>query len=457
MTIVNVLIVGAGVASRALLESWQTRLESKKFNAIGIVDDSGDLHEHLVVGVKILGAIRDLPRLLNELRVDTVIIAISRRDDEVVKNVMEIIKGINVRVLQTPTYEDLMCGMPIDYLRELQVKQVETLEDSVVRSGKLKFNFPGHTVFVTGAGGSIGSEVVRQLLGRKPSRIVCFDRDESLLLDLKRRADSLNLTSDLELVLGDIRDKENLFEMFVKYKPDAVIHAAALKHLNMLEQFPFEAWKTNVLGTINVIQSAQLMNVPIFVNVSTDKASSPSSALGLSKLITERLVAGVVSQQPEKCRSWFSVRFGNVTRSRGSVFETFEYQALRGGPLTVSHAEVRRFFISIERAASFILDSVEVADSGETLIPAMPSEVRILQLAQLIAQRFNPVPEIRITGLAPGEKIAETLFSDADGVTRSVDSEGTVAIRQKAIRVGDILDARVGSHDVLSSMKSFCV
>lgn len=455
-TSTTAVMVGAGVAARMLLSNSVLGAEMSTYNVVSILDDQVELHGSSIAGVRIVGGLEEIQKELERTGAEAVIVASSRRDSDLLHRVMRQVSGQRVRILRTPSYEDLVCGTKIGELFECLDHLRGTEQFATAATNSHLAEFRQKSVLVTGAGGSIGSEVVRQLAVSGCDQIVCLDRDESLLAATVSRASKLRHGGSLELLLMDIRDSEALSSALLNYRPDVVIHAAALKHVSILEKFPIEAWKTNVVGTANVIRAAQSAEVPVMVNLSTDKAASPSSALGFSKLITERLVVGSVSERPDVCQNWHSVRFGNVTRSRGSVFEIFEQQASSGGPLTVSHPEVRRFFISIERAATFILDSVGMAQAAETLIPSMPVEMQILDIARSIAERFDPVPEIVYSGLKPGEKISEILVSDQDGSVRKASQEGAVAITQQPLDLDEVTSSRTDHEKVLELMRQLC-
>jgi dTDP-glucose 4,6-dehydratase len=430
--------------------------EMSTFRVVAILDDRVELHGSSISGVKVLGGLEDLTRVLEMHGAKVVIVAISQRDGSLLERVSGYTTDSRVRILRTPTYEDLACGMKIGELTECFDYSPNSSHRPITEPRLYHSDLSKKSVLVTGAGGSIGSEVVRQLAVSGCGQVICLDRDESLLTMSLSRARRFTKGESLELLLADIRDFEALRSAFKRFRPEIVIHAAALKHVSILESFPMEAWKTNVLGTANVIQSAESTETPFLINISSDKAASPSSTLGFSKLITERLIVGSVDRRPELCRSWHSVRFGNVTRSRGSVFETFEQQASFGGPLTVSHPEARRFFISIERAAAFILESIRTALAAETVIPSMPVEVKVIDIARAIAERFYPVPEIVFSGLQPGEKISEILVSEQDGSVRRIGDDGAVAIRQRPLDVAEIRSSRVNPENALALMRQLC-
>ncbi|MFN3216421.1 MAG: polysaccharide biosynthesis protein [Acidimicrobiales bacterium] len=274
----------------------------------------------------------------------------------------------------------------------------------------------GRRVLVTGAGGSIGSELCRQLHRFAPASLVMVDRDESALHAVELSIAGRALFESRDVVVADIRDRERMLEVFVEHRPHVVFHAAALKHLPLLELYPGEGWKTNVGGTSNVLDAAAAVGVERFVNVSTDKAADPTSVLGHTKRVAERLTAHTAHRTR---LPYVSVRFGNVLGSRGSVLEAFRSQAARGGPLTVTHPEATRYFMLIEEAVHLVLQAATIGGPGEALILDMGTPVRIDDVARRIAAESAEAVEVVYTGLRPGEKLHERLIgADEVGQTR---------------------------------------
>lgn len=274
----------------------------------------------------------------------------------------------------------------------------------------------GRRVLITGAGGSIGSELTRQVRGLAPSRLLMLDRDESALQELQLGLDGSGLLDTPETLLRDIRDAEGVDEVFAEFRPQVVLHAAALKHLPLLQRYPREAWMTNVHGTRNVLDSAVRYDAEHVVNVSTDKAADPQNVLGRSKRLAEALTAHAAA---ETGRPYVSVRFGNVLGSRGSVVPTFVDQVRRGGPLTVTHPEVTRFVMTIPEACSLVLTAAALGNSGETLILDMGAPVRMVDIATTIADLAGVSCPIVYTGLRPGEKLHEDLHSVGESGDRT--------------------------------------
>jgi FlaA1/EpsC-like NDP-sugar epimerase len=271
-------------------------------------------------------------------------------------------------------------------------------------------------VLVTGAGGSIGSELCRQLARFNPAELIMLDRDESALHEVQLSIHGRALLDTPQTVLADLRDEATINHIFDTRKPEVVFHAAALKHLPLLERYPLEAYQTNVLGTLTLLNAAQRTGVGVFVNISTDKAANPISVLGYSKRIAERVTAAVGNTA--KSGKYMSVRFGNVLGSRGSVLMSFRDQIAKGGPLTVTHRGVTRYFMTISEAVQLVIQAGAIGRSGEALVLDMGTPVSIYDVAkQLVANSGKPV-EIEIVGLRAGEKVHEELFGDGEVDTR---------------------------------------
>jgi len=274
----------------------------------------------------------------------------------------------------------------------------------------------GKAILVTGAGGSIGSELARQVRLLGPSRLVLLDRDESALHAVQLLLYGSGLLDSDDLVLCDIRDSAALERVFARHRPDVVFHAAALKHLPMLERYPEEGWKTNVIGSLNVLERAKQNGVRHFVNISTDKAADATSVLGQTKRLSERLTAWYAH---ETGLPFLSVRFGNVLGSRGSVLDAFRAQIARGGPVTVTHPEVTRFFMTIPEACELVLQAGAIGQPGDVLVLDMGEPIRIIDVASRLIDESSQNIEIEFTGLRQGEKLHEVLLSAAECGTPS--------------------------------------
>lgn len=407
----RVVVFGAGEAGRQLIRSMLFEPNSG-FRPVALLDDDTELHGRAVAGVRVLGGRADIERVAARQSADMLVLAVPSADASLTAAVagtcME--TGLEVKVL--PPLSDLVePRVGLSDLRDLDItdllgrRPVET--DLAAIAGYLE----GKRVLVTGAGGSIGSELCRQLHRFAPAELMMLDRDESALHAVQLSIHGRALLDSPDVVLADIRDAEALRTVFEERRPEVVFHAAALKHLPMLEQYPTEAWKTNVLGTQNVVDAALAVGVDRFVNISTDKAANPTSVLGRSKRVGERLVASV----PGGAHGPFlSVRFGNVLGSRGSVLTTFTDQILSGRPLTVTHPDVTRYFMTIPEAVELVLQAAAIGRPGEALVLDMGEPVRIADVARQLMDIAGRHTDIVFTGLRQGEKLHEELFGDGE-------------------------------------------
>jgi FlaA1/EpsC-like NDP-sugar epimerase len=369
------------------------------------------------------------------------VIAVPSATAEVVRDVSRVAidAGLGVKVL--PGLSELFRDfVGVSDLRDLDLTdllgrhQIETDVQSV--AGYLQ----GKRVLVTGAGGSIGSELCRQIRNFNPAELLMLDRDESALHTVQLSLYGRALLDTPDVILCDIRDREALRSVFASRMPEVVFHAAALKHLPMLEQYPNEGWKTNVLGTLNVLEVSSETGVERFVNISTDKAANPVSVLGYTKRIAERLTAGVAT---DSARPYLSVRFGNVLGSRGSVVVAFAEQIAAGGPVTVTHPEVSRFFMTIPEAVELVIQAAAIGRPGEALVLDMGAPVRIDDVARQLIDLADRQVQVVYTGLREGEKLHEELFGDGEAdhrpLHRAISHVSVPTLRAERVRaLGDL-------------------
>jgi FlaA1/EpsC-like NDP-sugar epimerase len=412
-----VLVFGAGEAGTRLLRGM-LRDPASAYRPVGLVDDAPAKRHLRIDGVPVVGDRSRLVEAATQLGVTAVIIAVHDPSSSLVREVRHLARQAGVTCKILPSISDVIDQPPqVSDVRDVDVTdllgrhQIETDIDSV--AGYIT----GRRVLVTGAGGSIGSELCRQLHRLAPSELIMLDRDESALHAVQLSIHGRALLDGNDLVLADIRDGDHLRRIFADRRPDVVFHAAALKHLSLLEQFPGEAVKSNVLGTLTVLEAAAAADVARFVNISTDKAADPTSALGYSKRIAERLTAHVAQRVPG---TFVSVRFGNVLGSRGSVLTAFAAQIESGGPLTVTHPDVTRYFMTVPEAVQLVIQAAAVGDPGEALVLDMGEPVRIDDVARQMAEVAARDIEIVYTGLRPGEKLHEDLFGAAEHGERSL-------------------------------------
>ncbi|NMM34901.1 MAG: polysaccharide biosynthesis protein [Phycicoccus sp.] len=405
----RVIVFGAGDAGRRLLRSMMRDAQSGFF-PVALLDD--DKHKaHLRIdGVRVRGTRHHIDDVAQRYEATALVVALPLADAELIRELSDLAAEAGLDVLILPPLRDIIGGQPTPRdLRDVNLEDLLGRRRISLDTTAIAEQIAGRSVLVTGAGGSIGSELCRQIARFGPAKLYLLDRDESGLQATQLSLTGQGLLEGDEVILADIRDLDTLRTAFAATLPDLVFHAAALKHLPLLESFPLEAWKSNVLGTLNVLTAAAEVGVGAFVNISTDKAADPTSVLGYSKRLAERLTAGFAQNQPGR---YVSVRFGNVLGSRGSVVPLFAAQIERGGPITITHPDVERFFMLIPEACQLVLEANSIGADGEVMVLEMGEQVKIVDVAKtLIRLSGRKDIEIVYTGLRPGEKLAEDLFS----------------------------------------------
>jgi len=402
----RVILVGAGEAAVQVLRPL-LRSDSPYVPA-ALVDDDPAKRNLRLSGVRVEGQVDDLREVAERHNASAVLIATPSADSSFFRRATKLAHEVNLDVLVLPTVTELLGGVNLSDIRPVSEADLLGRHPADIDPDAVAQYITGRRVLVTGAGGSIGSELCRQLMRFEPAALLMLDRDESGLHGTQLSIDGRGMLDDPNLLLADIRDSARIDELFGAHRPDVVFHAAALKHLPLLEMHPAEGWKTNVGGTQALLDAACRHGVRRFVNISTDKAADPTSVLGWTKRITERLTANASSQSTTEC---VSVRFGNVLGSNGSVLKSFEVQAANGGPITVTHPEITRYFMTIEEASRLTIYAGAIGEPGEVLILDMGEPVKILDVAERFANQHDPPVEVVFTGLRPNEKLHEDLIS----------------------------------------------
>jgi FlaA1/EpsC-like NDP-sugar epimerase len=412
----RLVVVGAGDGAAQIIQIM-TQTSTSLFVPVGIVDDDRGKRNLQIAGVDVLGTVAQLPEIAARLEATAVLIAVPSADRAFIRSVTEAAEAVGLTVYVLPPVDQLFGNIKAADIRPVAYEDLLGRQPAAIDTSVIASYITGRRVLVTGAGGSIGSEICRQLTKFGPSDLFMLDRDESGLHGTQLSIEGRALLEDSHLVLADIRDRVRVDEIFASIRPDVVFHTAALKHLPLLEMYPDEGWKTNVGGTLNLLDAAGRHGVTRFVNVSTDKAAAPTSVLGWTKRITERLTAHANSLSSTE---FVSVRFGNVLGSNGSVLKSFEAQAATGGPITVTHPDISRFFMTIEEASRLTIHAGAIGQPGEIMILDMGQPVKIIDVAQRFANQHKPPLEIVFTGLRHNEKLHEDLVSpDEVGVIKS--------------------------------------
>jgi FlaA1/EpsC-like NDP-sugar epimerase len=406
-TAVRVIVFGAGAAGSQLVRSL-IRQPDAEYLPVAFLDDDPAKRRLRVHGVPVLGDRARMAEAATRTGATVLVIAIARPSGTAIRDLTADAERCGLVPKVIPSISELLSGSArIEGVRDPRISDLLGRRPVRTDIAAVASRFAGKRILVTGAGGSIGSELCRQLHRFGPAELTLLDRDESALhaiqLDLYGRA----LLDSEETVLADIRDPRRVRQIFDQRRPEIVFHAAALKHLPLLERYPAEALKTNVWGTLTVLEAAVASGVACFVNISTDKAADPVSVLGYSKRAAERLTAHMAG---EADGTYLSVRFGNVLGSRGSVLTALSAQVAAGGPVTVTHPDVARYFMTADEAVQLVLQAAVIGRDGEVLVLDMGEQVRIVDMARRLVSAVPKKVEIVFTGLRPGEKLTEDLL-----------------------------------------------
>ena len=408
----KLLIYGAGEGGIQIVNTM-LRNPSSQYLPVAFLDDNTKTHRLRISGVPVLGGRNEIAKVAQRTGASALLIAIPSADSTVVNEIVEIARNSKLNVKILPVVQSLDD-------RQVDAADIRDLTDEdLLGRRRVKIDLDeisqylvSRRVLVTGAGGSIGSELCRQLVRFNPSEIIMLDRDESALHEVQLSIYGRALLDTPQTILADLRDERAINEIFDSRKPQVVFHAAALKHLPLLERYQHEAYQTNVLGTATVLNAAQRTGVEVFVNISTDKAANPISVLGFSKKIAERLTADLASRTNQG--KYISVRFGNVLGSRGSVLMSFRDQIAKGGPVTVTHRGVTRYFMTISEAVQLVVQAGAIGRTGEVLVLDMGKPVNIHDVAEQLVKNSGKPIKIEVVGLRVGEKVHEELFADGE-------------------------------------------
>ncbi|HFR3702175.1 TPA: polysaccharide biosynthesis protein [Streptococcus suis] len=439
---VRTLVVGAGDGGQLFIN---TVIERKlDFELVGIVDADPSKLNSYIRNVKVIGNRNDIPVLVKDLEIEQVTIAIPSLSGKEREALVEICNSVNVKVNSMPSIEDIIAGnISVSSLKEIDIADLLGRPEVVLDQEELSSYFKGKTVLITGAGGSIGSELCRQVARFKPDRLILVGHGENSIYLIHREMVSL-YGEEIELipVIADIQDRDLMFSVMKEFQPHVVYHAAAHKHVPLMEFNPHEAVKNNIFGTKNVAEAAKEAGVDKFVMVSTDKAVNPPNVMGATKRVAEMIVTGLNGDSKTQ---FVAVRFGNVLGSRGSVVPLFKEQIKNGGPVTVTDYRMTRYFMTIPEASRLVIQAGYLANGGEVFVLDMGEPVHILDLARkVIKLSGHTEEEIQIveTGIRPGEKLYEELLSTEERISEQVHEKifvGRVTNQDKE-RVQDFID-----------------
>jgi FlaA1/EpsC-like NDP-sugar epimerase len=414
----NILIVGTGPRAEKLMREIH---ESSKvsYRVIGFIE-IGDKNKGMKIhGIPILGSVTDLPQLVSFYGIEDILIADSELKAKDISNIVEMCGDCGVRFKVIPSFSERMSRGEADILRDIKLEDLMDREPVKLDMEMVRAEVEGQTIFVTGAGGSIGSELCRQILRYKPGKLILIDNAETPLYQIDMELNSLkSADSRTEVIpcIGDVRSRRSLERIFLRHKPQYVYHAAAYKHVPMMELSPIDAINNNIIGTFKLATLSCKYHVKKFVMISTDKAVRPTSVMGATKRIAELVVQAISGNGTR----FVVVRFGNVLGSNGSVVPLFQRQIAFGGPVTVTHPEVTRYFMTIPEAVMLVLQAGSIGKGGELFLLDMGKQVKIADLARNMIRLSGLVPDrdikIKYIGLRPGEKLYEELLIDGEGI-----------------------------------------
>lgn len=416
----RVMVVGAGEAGAAVVKELKTHEELKSI-PVALMDDNELKIGRKVCGVKVFGDRYHIRKIAKQQSIDEIIVAIPSSSKKEIREILEECSRTKCKLRMVPGMYELIDGqVEIEKIREVDIEDLLGREPVKVDLQEICGYISHRSVLITGGGGSIGSELCRQIATFRPRKLIILDIYENNAYDIQNELRRNDPALDLEVVIASVRDKSRLDEVFSKYKPEVVFHAAAHKHVPLMEDNPQEAIKNNVLGSLNVVHCADEYGVSKFVLISTDKAVNPTNVMGATKRITEMIVQ---SMKDRSKTEFVAVRFGNVLGSNGSVIPLFKDQIKSGGPVTVTHPDVTRFFMTIPEAAQLVIQAGAMAKGGEIFVLDMGEPVKIIDLAEKLIRLSGFEPDvdvdIKVTGLRPGEKLYEELLMSEEGLTET--------------------------------------
>lgn len=414
----RLLIMGAGWSSekiiRDILDSPRTN-----YRIVGLLDDDETKMYTTIHGIQVFGKIAEVHTL--NIPFDEILICMPTANSSEMRKIVESCKLTNKPYRTVPTVSELIDKkVSLNVVRDVTIADLLGRQEVTLNRSEISKYLFGKKVLVTGAGGSIGSELVRQCIGFDPDLLILFDQSENNLFYIENQCNEIGDKIGIQAILGDIRDKNILESVFNSFKPDVVLHAAAYKHVPMQELNPWEAVQTNIKGTLNLINVVEKHNIDRFVLVSTDKAVNPTNIMGATKRVAEKIIQ---AKSQESNVKYMAVRFGNVIGSSGSVIPIFQEQIKNGGPVTITDPKIKRYFMSIPEAAQLILQAGSLGNGGEIFVLDMGKPVLVKDIAMELIKLSGLTPEIDIPinyiGLRPGEKMYEELKTDKEGISES--------------------------------------
>lgn len=416
----KLLIIGAGDAAALLIKEIKKNT-NLNYEIIGLIDDNEEKIGKTINGIKVIGSRRNVINISEEKKIEEIILAIPSVDAATKREIINICKNTKAKLKTLPGIYEIIDGkVSISKIRDVSIEDLLGREEVKLNNDNINKYIKDKVVLVTGGGGSIGSELCRQITKFKPRKLLILDIYENNAYDLQMELNYSNPNLDKEVIIASIREEERLREIFEKYKPEVVFHAAAHKHVPLMENNPAEAVKNNIIGTYNLVKCCHEYKVKKFVQISTDKAVNPTNIMGATKRFCEIMIQAFDTISETE---YVAVRFGNVLGSNGSVIPLFKKQIAHGGPVTVTHPEINRYFMTIPEASQLVIQAGGMAKGGEIFVLDMGEPVKINDLARDLIRLSGYEPDIDIkikyTGLRPGEKLYEELLMDEIALTNT--------------------------------------
>ena len=455
----NILIIGAGDCASTIISEIRKE-KSSDYNIIGIIDDNESKLNTLLNGVKVLGNRDNIVEIVERENIDQILFAIAKINGQEKTTILDICSKTKAKVKVIPGYYQLLEeGISINKMRDVDLRDLIGREEVKLDKSGIEKYINNKVVLVTGGGGSIGSELCRQIAKFNPKLLLILDIYENNAYDLQNELSYKEPELNKKVIIASVRDKSRLNQIISAYKPNIIFHAAAHKHVPLMEDNPSEAIKNNVIGTLNMAQLASQYKVEKFVLISTDKAVNPTNVMGATKRLCEMIVEAVNHERGNKTE-FVAVRFGNVLGSNGSVIPLFKRQIKNGGPVTLTHKDITRYFMLIPEAAQLVLQAGAYAKGGEIFVLDMGKPVKIYDLAQNLIRLSGYIPnkdiKIEITGLRPGEKLYEELLMNNDNLTKTahnkifIDKPETIPLNKIIKQIDDLLFvAKIGNKNML--------
>ena len=460
----RVMIIGAGQGGESILREIKRNM-NLPIEVVGLLDDADEKQGQIIHGVKVVGKTEKLDELCKSYEVDEIIIAIPSASGKELRRIVKLCQNTNIRFKTLPGLQDLIAGKLVSLqLKDIAIEDLLRRAPSEINLAEIAAYITGKTLLVTGAGGSIGSEICRQILPFQPEKLLLLGHGENSIYTIHQELlRSPNLGNTVLIpIITDVQDKEKIDFIFNGFRPDIVFHAAAHKHVPMMELNPEESVKNNVCGTYNAAEAAHKYHVERFVMISTDKAVNPTSVMGASKRTAEKIVKCFAKRSSTR---FVAVRFGNVLGSRGSVIPMFKSQIERGGPITITHPNMIRYFMTIPEASKLVIQAGAYGKGGEVFILDMGEPVKILDLAEdlirLAGLEVGKDIEIKFTGIRPGEKLYEELLTASEDITATKNKKIFIAKPEEVneeelmLQVGKLKEAalRANPRDVIEAYK----